>query len=605
MKSSIVKCGPGKVNNVIEALQPFRLCEKLRQRHKELLIFLFCFSLLNINASAQTLFTYGKHAVSKKEFLNAYNKNNSDSSGQQMSYNEYLELYSRFKLKVQAALDEKMDTTAEQRNELESFRYQLADNYIKDDASIQLLVDEAFDRSQKDIHISFIYVPVYSTDSTEITAARKKINEAYTKLQNGESFNKVAGSYEHGDVGYITVFVLPYELENVAYNTPEGKYSTPFQTRSGFYILQNIQERKAVGKVRVAQVLLSITPNMTNEERTRLRNRADSLYNDLLEGANFADSAKQLSTDNLTYQNGGEMEAFGLGQYDTAFTNAAFALQKDGELSSPVRTSFGFHILKRLQRIDVISDKSNTANMQMLKEKVLQSDRMKTAQAMLAKAVRKKIEKAAPAADLASDSAVMEYYRKHLENYDSEYAAQLKEFKEGNLLFGMMQKKVWDAAVTDSVGLRNFYNENKHKYNWEKSADAVIITCTDPTDLDSTRRTIKNDPASWRRLAQESNGVIQVDSGRFELAQIPVVERTNFTEGLMTAAVTNEQDRSKTFAYIIRLHNEGDPKSFEDAKGSVINDYQLYLEEKWIADLKKKYPVRINKKVLNKLPVKS
>ncbi len=73
----------------------------------------------------------------------------------------------------------------------------------------------------------------------------------------------------------------------------------------------------------------------------------------------------------------------------------------------------------------------------------------------------------------------------------------------------------------------------------------------------------------------------------------------------MTAAVTNEQDRSKTFAYIIRIHNEGGPKSFEDAKGSVINDYQLYLEEKWIADLKKKYPVRINKKVLNKLPVKS
>ena len=121
MKSSIVKCGPGKVNKAIPALQ-YRLCEKLKQRRRQLLIFLFCFSLLNMNVSAQTLFTYGKHAISKKEFLNAYNKNNSDSSGQQMSYNEYLELYSRFKLKVQAALDEKMDTTADQRNELESFR---------------------------------------------------------------------------------------------------------------------------------------------------------------------------------------------------------------------------------------------------------------------------------------------------------------------------------------------------------------------------------------------------------------------------------------------------------------------------------------------------
>jgi peptidyl-prolyl cis-trans isomerase SurA len=586
-------------------LQTLHLCGKLTQRRKEFFIFLACLALSNINLSAQTLFSYGRHSVSKQEFLNAYNKSSSDSNAQHMSYDEYLELYSRFKLKVQAALDEGMDTTAEQKNELQSFRYQLAENFIKDDASINLLVDEAFDRSQKDIHISFIYAPVYSADNVEISVARKKINEAYSKLQGGESFENVAATYEHGDVGHITVFILPYEIENVAYNTAEGKYSTPFQTSRGFYILKNNKARKAVGKVRIAQILLSITPSMTNEERIRLGKRADSLYSDLLEGANFADSAKKLSSDNLTYQNGGEMEAFGLGQYDTTFTNAAFALQKDGEISSPVRTSFGFHILKRLQRIDVTGDKSNVANMQMLKEKVLQSDRMKAAQAMLARSVRKKIEKDAPATDLANDSTVMEYYRKHLENYNKEYATQMKEFRDGNLLFGVMQKKVWDAATSDSAGLRNYYNENKQKYNWEKSADAVIITCMDPDALDSTQLKIKDNPASWRNIVQESNGLIRADSGRFELGQIPVVERTNFTEQLLTAPVTNEQDNSKTFAYIIRLHNENEPKSFEDAKGSVINDYQVFLEEKWIADLKKKYPVKINKKVLKSLPAKS
>jgi peptidyl-prolyl cis-trans isomerase SurA len=151
------------------------------QSRKKLLIIILSLVCCELNISAQTLFTFGKHAVSKQEFLNAYNKNNSDSSAQRMSYDEYLELYSRFKLKVQWALDEGMDTTAEQRNELESFRYQLAENFIKNDASVKLLVDEAFERSLKDIHVSFIFAPVFSTDSAEINAARKKINEAYGK----------------------------------------------------------------------------------------------------------------------------------------------------------------------------------------------------------------------------------------------------------------------------------------------------------------------------------------------------------------------------------------------------------------------------------------
>ena len=565
-------------------------------------VFLF---MIGTPLSAQTLFTYGKHAVSKEEFLKAYNKNNGDSTSPNVSYEEYLELYLRFRLKVQSARDAGMDTSTEQKNELESFRIQLAENFLKDDVSTKLLVDEAFKRNLKDINISYLYAPVYSNDSIEINAARKKIEEAYALLQNGTPFDKVAKSYEHGAVGYITVFVLPYPIENIAYNTAEGKYSAPFKTSTGFYIIKNNEERKAVGRVSVAQILLAFRPGMSEDDKKQLKKKADSLYANLLKGGNFGDSAKRYSNDNLTYQNGGEMPAFGLGQYDTAFTNAAFALKKDGELSSPVRTAFGYHILKRLQRIEVTSDTSNIANMEMLKEKVLQSDRMQAAQAMMVKTIRKKIEKDAPPAVLANDSAVIDYYRRHLENYNKEYADQIKEFREGNLLFGVMQRKVWDAATSDSAALRHFYNTNKAKYNWDLSADAVIVTCTEPLALDSIQQQIKNNPARWRTITEESNGMVLTDSGRFELGQIPVLERTNFTEGLVTAPVTNEQDNSKTFTYIIKLHNEKEPKAFDDAKGSVINDYQVFLEEKWIAELKKKYPVKINKRVFKSLPVKS
>ena len=562
-------------------------------------IFFSCFTITN--SCAQTLFTYGKHAVTKEEFLKAYNKNNTDTSGQRISYENYLELYSRFKLKVQAARDAGLDTSADQINELESFRYQLADNFLKDDASIKLLVDEAFERSQKDINISFIFSPVYTSDSNEIRTAQKKINDAYSQLQNGGDWDQVASAFDHGDPGFITVFVLPYVIENAAYNTAEGKYSKPVKARNGYYIIKNNKERKAVGKIRVAQILLAFHPNMSNEARKQLRERADSLHNDLLEGGIFADSAKRYSNDNATYQNGGEMPAFGVGEYDTAFTNAAFALQKDGDISSPIATSFGYHILLRLQKIDVIADTANEANMLMLKEKVMQSDRMQLAQATLINDIRKKIAKDATPSQMDTDSAALDYYRRHLEKYNSTFADQLNEFKEGNLLFAMMQRKVWDAASADSAGLRKYYEDHKEKYVWELSADALIITCIDPGMVDSIQNKLKSNVADWRQLADQSNGMVNADSGRFELGQIPVVERTNFTEGLFTAPVINEQDSSKTFAYIIRMHNEKGTKNFEDARGAVINDYQQYLEEQWVATLKKKYPVKINKKTFKTL----
>jgi len=394
-------------------------------------------------------------------------------------------------------------------------------------------------------------------------------------------------------------------LENAAYGAAVGKYSEPVQHASGFYIFKNNGERKAVGQVRVAQILLAYNPGMTDDARADLGARVDSLHAHLIEGGNFADSAKAFSNDNLTYQNGGEMAAFGVGQYDTAFTNAAFSLQKDGDISSPVKTAFGYHILQRIQRIEVIDDRSNEGNMNMLKEKVMQSDRLQSAQALLIKKIRQMISSDAKSSDLASDSSVLEYYRRHLENYNAEFAEQFKEFREGNLLFGVMQTKVWDAATDDSVALRKYYDQYKAKYTWETSADAVIVTCTDPNSVDSIQAVLKNQLSGWRTLAEQSNGMVQADSGRFELNQIPIAGRTNFTEGLITAPVSNEQDNSKTFACIIRMHEAKEPKNFEDAKGAVINDYQTFLEEQWVADLKKKYPIKVNRKVFKSLPGKN
>lgn len=605
-----------------------------RLRGCVLLIFI---SLLNyLQLSAQTLFTYGPHAVSREEFLHSYRKNLNPTVPEKISYEAYLDLYSKFKIKVQAALDARMDTLASQRTELASFRDQLAESYLKDDAGVKLLTEEAARRSLKDIDLSFIYIPFQPNtvpvsgwaettkgateaagtkttvatpgsaipDTTAaISAARRQIEAAYRALQNGEAFHKVASTYTASpDLGYITAFVLPYELENLAYGTPPETFSAPLRAANGFYIFRNNGERKAVGQIRIAQILLAFPPGATEAQQATLAALADSLYEALRKGADFAALAKAFSDDNLTYRAGGEMPAFGVGYYDPPFEKTAFGLTKDGDIAPPLRTAYGYHILKRLQRIPVIEDPQQPDWLAVVRERVLQSDRMQVTRATLLKNIRDRIGNDAPPAVLGNDTDVITYYRDHLEQYNAGFAQQLEEFKQGNLLFGIMQEKVWDPAAEDSAGQRQYYDSHPEKYYWENSADALLFTVNDKTEAAAVRTELADDPSRWRKLTELHSSVLQADSGRFELGQLPVTEKTRASEGLTTAPVTSGFDNSLSFVHIIRIYPERERKSFEDARGSVISDYQDQLEKAWMEKLLKKYPLRIKKKVLRKLP---
>lgn len=555
-------------------------------------IVLIFIALQSFQLQAQTIFSFGKHKVSKEEFLNAYTRNNTDTSGKKISYSEYLELYKRFKLKVQAALDERLDTLSEQQEEFKSFRYQLADNYMKEDGSVQTLIDEAGTRQKKDIHLADIFIPVSPSDTEwDINEAKKKLDTVYAALLKGTSEETAAAGLQRRDIGWITVFVLPYQVESIAYNTPVEKYAAPFRTSSGIHLLHNVEERQALGDIRVAQILLSYPPGAGEVEKAKIGARADSLYKALQQGADFGSLAVAFSNDIISFQSRGEMPAFGVGRYDSLFEKQAFALQNDGDISKPFTTEFGYHIIQRLARLQPSSAVDS------IREKVLASDRIQEAQKMLVLNIRNKTK----ANEQDSDSAVLDYYRNHLETYSKEFSEQLEEFRQGNLLFTIMQKKVWDAASSDSAGLLRYYNDHKQNYTWENSADAVIVTSLRDSSGETLQEAMKDNIGKWRKWAEDSRGAIQADSGRFELGQIPVVDRTNFTEGLVTAPVKNEQDGSNTAAYIIRLHKDREIKTFEEARGAVINDYQMQLEEQWIAQLEKRYPVRINKKLLRQL----
>ena len=192
--------------------------------------------------------------------------------------------------------------------------------------------------------------------------------------------------------------------------------------------------------------------------------------------------------------------------------------------------------------------------------------------------------------------AALENYKRRLQNFNSDFKYQLEEFKEGNMLFEVMERNVWSKASADSAGLKQYYNEHTTNYMWNASADAVLFSCSSATAANEAAEKISNGK-NWKDLAGENASQVQADSGRYELSQISVIDRTNFKPGLVTAPVVNKGDGTAVFSLIIKMYPENQQRSFEDARGLVINDYQNLLENKWITELKKKYPVKVDEKV--------
>lgn len=636
---------------------------------KKLLLLIVAAKLVVI-VTAQPLFTYGKKTVSKEEFLRAFNKNPNQEISRQAALKEYLDLYINFKLKVQAAYDSSLHKDNLFQTETFNFSKQLAENTMNEEAKLKDLIQEAFERSQKDIRLSQILIEVPQKGDT--AKAYELIWKAYKELQAGKDFESVTRNFSsdestkqtNGDLGYITVFSLPYEFENIAYGLKQGKYSSPFRSSLGYHIFKLTGERNAIGKRKVAQILFAFPPNANTEIKNRTMQKADSVYQLIATGKEkFADMVLQFSNDMTSYNNGGQLPEFGVGQYDAIFEDAAFKLNKKGSISKPFATSYGVHILEHIDAVPVTNNANDAVFMAGLKEKVERDERLSKAKAnLLNKWMAKSGYKPAfyDKQDLVkyidsitagkspstfstvTDKTVLfsftkqkitaedfgkfmkalkgsgnalknkttlelvdeyakvtatEYYSNHLADFNSDFKTQVAEFNEANLLFAIMDKMVWGKAGTDEAGLQKYYQEHKTKYVWQPSADAILFTCNNDTTLKQIQKQLTGNPMNWRSIAEIAGNNVVADSGRYELTQMPVAEKTVFKSGMITNAIKNTNDGTYTFAYILNMYSNIAQRSFEDAKGMVINDYQQQLEAKWIAHLKKKYPVKINETV--------
>jgi len=197
-------------------------------------------------------------------------------------------------------------------------------------------------------------------------------------------------------------------------------------------------------------------------------------------------------------------------------------------------------------------------------------------------------------------NTVLNYYRSHLEEYNTDFKYQLQEFKEGNLLFEVMGKKVWNRSANDETALKQFYEANKEKFAWGESAEVILINAKSYAYADFALENMKKG-MDWKQIAEQSEGMIQGDSARYELTQLPIKQGTAITEGAFMEIVKHTMDNGASFIRVIKVYPAKMYRTFDEARSMVINKYQEQLEENWMKELLAKYPVKINSTVFQSL----
>lgn len=638
------------------------------------------------SANAQTLFTYGGLPVSKQEFLRVYQKNsiNKKTDFSEPALREYLDLYSLFKMKVHEAEGMKLDTVQSIAAELDNYRHQLSKNYLTDKEVGAKLVTEAYDRMKEEVHVAHILISCTQNASPADTAkAYAKIDSIYNAIVKGKAdFAKMAGQFSDdrgtresgGDIGYLTSLQTIYPFENAAYQTPVGKVSAPFRTQFGYHIVRVLDKRPARGEVQVAHILIATPKSKGEEGIAAARRRADSLETLLRKGVPFDTLVTHFSEDKLSVADKGVLQPFGAGRMVPAFENAAFALKKPGDISAPVQTEYGFHILRfigktPLKPFDSLKDnisrriendgraqvardqfmakikqqhgfKENPAAFRALMDRVAalpdtgaransfsaadfrrmdaplfelggnkytQSDFMSFAESLTHG--RLNGPKSGVMTDIYKlyvERTVNDYEEHHLAETNTDFRNLMEEYRNGIMLFDLMDRNVWGKAGRDTIGLRSFYARNPNKWQWEPGFTGAVYHFKDEAALKKGMAILqKNNTAKDEEMYKVVNAEGTVDAlniqhGHFEFSRFKDVPQSGIVKGKLSTPV-KATDGSYTVVRAENIYTQPTPKTLDEARGYAVAEYQDTLEKTWNAELRAKYPVKVDEQVFRSM----
>ena len=474
------------------------------------------------------LFKVNDSIVYVDEFKRVYSKNfELIDENNQKDFESYLELFINYKLKLAEAYEMGLHNDPKYKSELNKYVKQLQNTYLTDRETEENLLKEAYERTKYELNVSHILIRI-DEDNNDTLDVYNKLNSLREPLLN-LPFEEFINRYQKDEdliienLGYFSAFKMIYKFENMSYKTQVGEVSRPFQTRFGFHILKVNDKRPSLGEITVGHIM---TYKSMPDAFKRISNILDSVNS----GISFEYLAKKYSDDKNSSFKGGRLNPFSSGQINSIpFENAAFGLENKNDISKPIETKYGWHIvklydkksvqkfdeikyqllnkLKKSSRYSIISESFydfllsrygldyENSNLDYFVS-ILDSSYFKgewsipefsDEEKTLIKVSNKRLKyldfavflednqrKSKPISyvKLVSEqysrfikSNILEIYKNNLESENLDFKFIIREYREGLLLFNLMQDKIWTVRDSDSTKLKVYFEENKNKYS--------------------------------------------------------------------------------------------------------------------------------------------
>ena len=491
-------------------------------------IIFFLYSSSYAQLDNNILFKVNDSIVYVDEFNRVYSKNfELIDENNQKDFESYLELFINYKLKLAEAYEMGLHNDPKYKSELNKYVKQLQNTYLTDRETEENLLKEAYERTKYELNVSHILIRIdeNNNDTLDVYNKLNSLREPLLNLPFEEFKNRFQKDEDLiiENLGYFSAFKMIYKFENMSYKTQVGEVSRPFQTRFGFHILKVNDKRPSLGEITVGHI-------MTYKSKPDAFKRISNILDSINSGISFEYLAKKYSDDKNSSFKGGRLNPFSSGQINSIpFENAAFGLENKNDISKPIETKYGWHIvklydkksvqkfdeikyqllnkLKKSSRYSIISESFydfllsrygldyENSNLDYFVS-ILDSSYFKgewsipeffDEEKTLIKVSNKRLKyldfavflednqsKSKPTSyvKLVSEqysrfikSNILEIYKNNLESENLDFKFIIKEYREGLLLFNLMQDKIWTVRDSDSTKLKVYFEENKNKYS--------------------------------------------------------------------------------------------------------------------------------------------
>ena len=479
---------------------------------------------------------YGKYKINIDEFENAYAKNvggieNAENSSLQ-EYNDFMDLYIKFKMKLRDAEVRGYTTDPELEDELTNYKKQVGVSYLIEKEIIEPGLKELYENRKEELRISHLMI---RPDSMGIEGAIAKAAPILDSIKNGASFEEMVKKYSQdqfsapsgGDIFYVTAGLLPLSFDNAMYKTNTGEvYPEVVETRYGAHLIKITERVPRIPKIKASHILISYFNPEGEMDSAAALLTVDSLIAELKAGVDFDELVAKYSDDSGTKDKGGDLGFFERRMMVKEFDEVAFKMEI-GEISDPVQTNFGYHVIKLIDKMEYPSFEEERENLKKLFEKqryqveydnLIDSLRVKynysvndeTVDLLMEKSDSVRFGMEYPNLDAVKDEVLFSYAGKtvtageflftvnstgtfagkaifirdevinavnkvsedllkeeealNLDKVNPQFASLMNDYRDGIYIFKLQEEEVWNNVNIDSASVYNYWKANNENY---------------------------------------------------------------------------------------------------------------------------------------------